>query len=140
MPMRTLALACVVVLGFGCGKKQEAAPEKVTRAQCVAVRDHVVDLIIAHYKANAPETFDGLDRSDVATMVGIPAGTTRETFGRFLASEAATQWLGNARARLVAGTGLGDTVEKCAQRGTPTHIRCWMEASTMEIFQRCPTP
>ena len=130
---------CVVVFELGCGTKQ-AAPEKVTREQCVAVRDHVVDLIIAHYKANGPETFDGLDRGDAATMVGIPAGTTRETFGRFLASEVATQWLGNARARLVAGAGLGDTVEKCAKRGTPTHISCWMGATTMEIFQRCPTP
>lgn len=137
--MRTVALACVVVLGLGCGKKQ-AAPDKATREQCVAVRDHVVDLILAHYKANGPETFDGLDRSDLATMVGIPVGTTRETFGRFLASDAAKQWLGNARARLVSGAGLGDAVEKCALRGTPTHITCWMEASTMEIFQRCPTP
>ncbi len=138
--MRTVALAgVVVVLALGCGTKQ-AASVAVTREQCVAVRDHVVDLILEHYKANGPETFDGLDRSDVATMVGIPVGMTRETFGPFLASEAANQWLGNARARLVAGPGLSETVESCAQRGTPTHITCWREASTMEIFQRCPTP
>ena len=138
MPTAAL-ISLVVVIAVGCSKKP-AAPEKVTREQCVAVRDHVVDLIIEHYKANGPETFDGLDRSDVATMVGIPPGVTRETFGPFLASGAAQQWVGNARARLVAGPGIGDTVEKCVQRGTPTHITCWMTALTMEIFQRCPTP
>lgn len=136
---RFVALALVTILAFGCSKKQPAA-QKVTREQCVAVREHVVELIIQHYIANGPETFDGLDKSDVATMVGIPPGVTREKFGPFLASGAAEQWLANARARLVAGTGLSDTVEKCAQRGTPTHIACWLGASTMEIFQRCPTP
>lgn len=132
-------LVLVTLMAVSC--KASAPPSaKVTRAQCVAVRDHVVELIIQHYIANGPETFDGLDRSDVATMVGIPPGVTREKFGVFLASGAAEQWLANARARLVAGTGLSDTVEKCAQRGTPTHIECWLGASTMEIFQRCPTP
>ncbi len=136
---RLVVLALVVILALGCGKKQSAA-DKVTRDDCLAVRDHVVDLIIKHYIANGAETFDGLDRSDAATMVGIPPGVAREKFGVFLASGAAEQWLASTRARLVAGAGLGDTVEKCAQRGTSTHIACWMEAQTMEIFQRCPTP
>lgn len=136
---RLVVLALLVILALGCGKK-EATSQKATREQCVAVRDHVVDLIIKHYIANGAETFDGLDRSDAATMVGIPPGVAREKFGAFLASGAAEQWLANTRARLVAGTGLSDTVEKCAQRGTSTHIACWRGASTMEIFQRCPTP
>jgi len=136
---RLVVLALVTIVGFGCGKRQPAG-QKVTREQCVVVRDHVVDLIIQHYIANGPETFDGLDRSDAATMVGIPPGVAREKFGAFLASGAAKQWLANTRTRLVAGAGLSDAVDKCVQRGTPTHIECWMGASTMEIFQRCPTP
>lgn len=135
---RLLVLALITVTALGCGKK--AAPEKVTREQCVAVRDHVVELIIQHYVAHPAETFDGLDRSDTATMVGIPVGTTRDSFGAFLSSDSAKTWLGNARARLVAGTGLTDTVDKCARRGKPEHVACWMGATTMEIFQRCPTP
>ena len=132
-------LVLVTVLVIGC--KASAPPEaKVTRQQCVAVRDHVVELIIGHYVANGPATYDGLDRTDVATMVGIPQGTNRETFGPFLASDAGKPWLANARARLVAGTGLTDTVEKCTRRGTQTHIACWLGASSMAIFQRCPTP
>jgi len=135
--MRTVAFACALVLAFGCGKKP---PDKVTREQCVAVRDHVVELILQHYIGHGPETFDGLDRSDAATMVGLPPGVKRETFGPWLASEAGKPWLANARARLVGGTGLTDTVEKCVKRGTATHIACWQGATTMEIFQRCPTP
>jgi len=135
---RLVALALVTVAVIGC--KNHPATAKVTREQCVAVRDHVVELIIQHYRAHPEETFDGLDRGDAATLVGIPPGVKRETFGPFLASEAATQWLANARARLVAGTGLSDTVDKCVRRGKPEHITCWTGAATMEIFQRCPTP
>lgn len=137
--VRTVAIGCLVVLSLGCGSKRGAA-DKVTREQCVAVRDHVVDLILAHYIAHPAETFDGLDRSDIATMVNIPQGTTRDSFGAFVTSESGKQWLGNARARLVAGTGLTDTVERCAHRGKPTHVACWLGATTMETFQRCPTP
>jgi hypothetical protein len=135
---RLVVLALVAVTALACSKKPAA--DKVTREQCVAVRDHVVELIVKHYLAHPEETFDGLDRSDTATMVGIPVGTTRESFGAFLASDAGKPWLGNARARLVAGTGLTDTVDKCVRRGKPEHIACWMGALTMEIFQRCPTP
>lgn len=135
---RLLALAVVTVVALGCAKK--AASTKATREQCVAVRDHVVELIVQHYITHGEETFDGLDRTDAATMVGIPPGVKRETFGPFLASDAGKPWLANTRARLVGGTGLTDTVEKCAKRGTPAHIACWLGATTMEIFQRCPTP
>ena len=132
-------LVLVTVLAIGC--KSSAPPEaKVTRQQCVAVRDHVVELIIRHYLAHPEDTFDGLDRADLATNVGIPQGTTRETFGPFIASDAGKPWLANARARLVAGTGLGETVDKCVRRGKPEHIACWMGATAMEVFQRCPTP
>ncbi|MBA3454464.1 MAG: FG-GAP repeat protein, partial [Deltaproteobacteria bacterium] len=136
---RLVVLALLTIVATSCDKKQTAS-DRATREQCIAVRDHVVELILQHYMANGPETFDGLDRSDTATMVGIPPGVKRETFALFLASEAGKPWLANTRARLVAGTGLTDTVEKCVQRGTPTHIACWRGASSMEIFQRCPTP
>jgi len=135
---RKVALVVVTVLAFGC--KQDPPASKVTREQCVGVRDHVVELIVRHYVAHPEQTFDGLDRGDPATIVGIPPGVKRETFGPFLASDAGKPWLANARARLVAGTGLSDTVDKCVRRGKPEHVTCWMGAATMEIFQRCPTP
>ncbi len=128
-----------VLLVVGC-RKGSSTDESVTRAQCVAVRDHVVELILGHYRTHGTETFDGLDRADTATMVGIPPGVTRDTFQPFLESEAGKPWLDNARARLVGGAAMTETVDKCVKRGKLANITCWMGAATMETFQRCPTP
>jgi len=137
--MRAPGIVVFAILAIGC-KKGSSTDASVTRDQCVAVRDHVVELILQHYKTHGAETFDGLDRTDAATMVGIPPGVTRDTFQPFLESDAAKQWLDNARARLVSGTAMADTVDKCVKKARPTHLTCWTGARTMEAFQRCPTP
>jgi len=137
--MRTARLVCLAVLAIGC-RKGSSTDASVTREQCVAVRDHVVELILQHYRTHGEETFDGLDRSDASVMVGIPPGVTRDKFAPFLESEAGKPWMDNARARLVGGAAMGDTVDKCVKRAKPTHVACWMGAQAMEAFQRCPTP
>lgn len=138
---RIAFLAAPLVVAVSCSTSAPGqGPSKVTRASCLAVRDHAADLITGYYQRHPEETFDGLDRSDLAVMVGLPPGVKRETFGAWLASDAASQWLTNARVRLISGSGLTDFVGRCTKGATPEHIACWTAATTMETFQGCPNP
>jgi hypothetical protein len=136
---RIAFVSAQLAIAVGCSKRT-ADPARVTRESCLAVRDHAAELITGYYQRHPEETFDGLDRSDLAVMVGIPPGVKRETFGTWLASEAARQWLANARVRLISGSGLTDFVGRCTKGARPEHVACWTAAATMETFQACPIP
>lgn len=142
--MRSRWVLFVVLLGCGSEertKQQEPAVAAVShRDQCIAVRDHVVQLISEYYVAHAPETFDGLDRSDPSIQDGLPPDTTRDTFAAFLATAPGKAWLAKARARTIASVSMSDTVDKCVSSAQKSHLDCWLAATTMEQFQTCPVP
>jgi len=117
-----------------------AAGSGDSRARCLAVRDHVVDLIAGAYLAEPNTTFDGLDRSDPHIAEGLDPAVTRETFGAFLATDPGKAWLERQKARAISAPAMADTVEKCVQLATQANLDCWLGSRNLPAFQLCPEP
>lgn len=147
----------VVVLVAACGKGNEGAQPAATqggsgsstavgsatsdmRAQCLKVRDHIVDLLARAYVAEPAATFDGLDRSDPVIAEGLDLALTRDTFGTFLTTDAGKAWLDRQKARSIGSPEMAATVEKCAREATQVNIDCWLGARNAPAFQLCPMP
>lgn len=116
------------------------ASQPATRGQCLAVRDRSAELLLAYYVKHPDETWDGLDRSDPGVTAGLPPDLTKDNFATFLATDAGRAWIGRARDRAVAAPAMAVAVERCVAAATGEHVACWLGASTVEAFQRCPNP
>jgi hypothetical protein len=110
------------------------------RAQCLEVRDHIVDLLAQAYVADPPTTFDGLDRSDPVIAEGLDLALTRDTFGGFLATDAGKAWIGRQKARSIGSPEMAATVDKCTREASQVNIDCWLGARNVPAFQLCPMP
>ena len=134
--MRRLLL--VIALVAACKGKRGPKPPPVTQADCIAVRDHVADLVTTDMVAHPERLWDSLQSHDPAKDADLDAGLTRETFGAWLATERGKAWIAKSRAR--ASSKFDDIVAKCVARATKDNITCWLGAKNITAFGQCPDP
>ncbi|MDX2089287.1 MAG: hypothetical protein SFX73_15640 [Kofleriaceae bacterium] len=146
----------LIALVAACGKGTEPGPAATQgssgssaalgsstadmRAQCLKVRDHIVDLLAEAYVANPATTFDGLDRSDPVIAEGLDLALTRDSFGAFLTTDAGKAWIARQKARSIGSPEMAATVDKCTREATQANIDCWLESMNVTAFQLCPMP
>ncbi len=116
-------------LALGCKEKST----KPTRDECIQVAEHIADLIIAHYAANAEQWFDAVASEGGET--GIPATVTRETFKTWLDSPEGKTWKLQRRGNTLTGVHTG--VEPCVEKATKAQVRCLLAAKSREDVLAC---
>jgi len=123
------AMWIVLVLCVSCGNKSE----KVTRAQCAKVADHIADLIIEHFAAHPDELWDAVTGQPGET--GLPEAVTKETFKAYLDTPEGKTWLMQRHGQARSGTESG--IADCVAKATPKQVSCLLAAKSRDDVTAC---
>jgi hypothetical protein len=123
--MRLGLLLCVVLAG--CGSKDE----RVTRADCTQVADHITDLIMDHMQAHPDELWDQVKDQ----QTGLPSAVTKETLPQFIETPEGKTWLLQRRGYTRSGAEQG--IDTCVQKATRKQVSCLLAAKSREAVTAC---
>lgn len=106
---------------------------KPTREECTQVAEHIADLIIAHYAANAEQWYDAVIAEGGDT--GIPPAVQREHFKGWLDTPEGKTWTLQRRGNTLTGVQQG--IEPCVQKATKAQVRCLLAAASKDEVVAC---
>lgn len=113
----------------GCKSKSD----KPTREQCTRVAEHIADLIIEHYAANAEQWYDAVTAEEGDT--GIPPAVQRASFKAWLDTPEGKTWTLQRRGNTLTGVQQG--IDPCVEKATQAQVTCLLAAKSKDDVVAC---